>query len=216
MLTTFRTKLDLSQTILHSRFRFDLAFDECSTNQEIYNKTIKPLIASMFEKQAKITCFAFGQTGSGKTYTMIGNNMDNPGLYLLSSYDIFSLLQMNCYADYDIWVSFFEIYCNRLYDLLNNKQPLEILEDAQGNMNVVGLCLRKVISVQNLLNIISFGLNSRTVGITGANPESSRSHAVLKIELRDQRNNFKGNVSFVDLAGSERAVDAMNSDKKTK
>jgi kinesin family protein 2/24 len=44
-------------------------------------------------KGAKTTCFAYGQTGSGKTFTMMGPSDGSiPGLYLLASFDIISLL----------------------------------------------------------------------------------------------------------------------------
>jgi kinesin family protein 2/24 len=82
---------------------------------------------------SKITCFAYGQTGSGKTFTMMGpsNNKESPGLYLLSAYDIFSYLEQERYANLEIWVSFYEIYCGKLFDLLNDKNQLVVREDGK-------------------------------------------------------------------------------------
>jgi kinesin family protein 2/24 len=82
---------------------------------------------------SKITCFAYGQTGSGKTFTMMGpsNNKESPGLYLLSAYDIFSYLEQERYAHLEIWVSFYEIYCGKLFDLLNDKNQLVVREDGK-------------------------------------------------------------------------------------
>ena len=70
--------------------------------------------------------------------------------------------------------------------------------------------------MKNLMSIIDFGLKSRTTGVTGANDESSRSHAILQILLRDQNGDTHGKISFIDLAGSERAVDTIDTNKQTK
>ena len=86
-------------------------------------EAVRPMIEAAFRK-TKVTCFAYGQTGSGKTFTMMGNTSKEnsiPGLYLFSAFDIFSLLTRQEYSNLDIWVSFYEIYCGKLYDLLNNR-----------------------------------------------------------------------------------------------
>ena len=89
---------------------------------QLYATAVQPLIAAAFEG-AKITCFAYGQTGSGKTYTMMGpprqGSYHVPGLYLLAANDIFALLGDQSYAGFKIQISFYEIYCSKLYDLLN-------------------------------------------------------------------------------------------------
>ena len=127
-----KNKLDLTKYIEEHHFTFDAVYDEKSTNQEIYNEIVKPMIKSAFQR-TKITCFAYGQTGSGKTYTMLGNNYIEkdkeskvPGLYLLSSIDIFNYLSMEKYSNLTIYVSLYEIYCNKLFDLLHNKNLLQI------------------------------------------------------------------------------------------
>ena len=178
------------------------------------------MIKSVFENQTKISCFAYGQTGSGKTYTMMGNpySKENPseGLYLLSAKEVFNYLKKQEYSKYEIYVSFYEIYCNKLFDLLNNKNTLEIREDGKGQIHIVGLNQKQISNMKNLIDIIEFGLKSRTTGVTGANDDSSRSHAILNIELFDEDENSKGKITFVDLAGSERAVDTIDTNKQTK
>ena len=178
------------------------------------------MIKSVFQNQTKISCFAYGQTGSGKTYTMIGNpeskENSSEGLYLLSAKEVFSYLKKSEYSKYEIYVSFYEIYCNKLFDLLNNKNTLEIREDGKGTIHIVGLVQKQITNIKNLIDIIDFGLKSRTTGVTGANDDSSRSHAILNIELQDEDENSKGKITFVDLAGSERAVDTIDTNKQTK
>jgi len=66
------------------------------------------------------------------------------------------------------------------------------------------------------MNIISFGLNVRTTGITGANLDSSRSHAILQITFKDHSQKVFSKISFIDLAGSERAADTLDQNKQTR
>ena len=96
------------------------------------------------------TCFAYGQTGSGKTFTMMGTSDGKvPGLYLLASFDI-----INCmahYPDLALVVSFYEIYCGKLYDLLNNRKDLVCREDAKQKVNIVGLTETLVKNVHEIM-----------------------------------------------------------------
>ena len=217
-----KNKVDLTKYIEEHKYTFDRAYGENSSNQLIYNEMLQPMIEAAFNK-TKITCFAYGQTGSGKTYTMLGNNHiknDNgpkvPGLYLLSCLDMFNFLQKKEYSNLELWVSFYEIYCNKLFDLLNNKTVLNAREDGKGNICIVGLLEKHTKNIEELLDIIDFGLNSRTVGITGANLDSSRSHAVLQISIKTKDKEPYSKISFIDLAGSERAVDTIDTNKRTK
>ena len=217
-----KNKVDLTKYIEEHKFTFDRTYGDNSSNQLIYNEMLKPVIEAAFNK-TKITCFAYGQTGSGKTYTMLGNNHiknDNgpqtPGLYLLSCIDMFNFLKQKQYQNLELWVSFYEIYCNKLFDLLNNKNILQAREDGKGNICIVGLVEKHTKNIEELLDIIDFGLNSRTVGITGANLDSSRSHAILQITIKTKDKEIYSKISFIDLAGSERAVDTIDTNKRTK
>ena len=218
-----KNKVDLTKYIEEHHFTFDAVYDENSTNEQIYKEIVKPMIKAAFEK-TKITCFAYGQTGSGKTYTMMGNNfIENdtgpkvPGLYLLSAIDMFNYLSMDEYNNLTFYVSFYEIYCNKLFDLLNNKNLLQAREDGKGNIHIAGLIEKEINNLNELMKIIDFGLNGRTTGITGANLDSSRSHAILQISIRYKESNTNySKISFIDLAGSERAVDTIDTNKQTK
>jgi kinesin family protein 2/24 len=66
------------------------------------------------------------------------------------------------------------------------------------------------------MSIIDFGLKVRTTGVTGANMDSSRSHAILQIIIKEPNGNTHGKISFIDLAGSERAVDTIDTNRQTK
>jgi len=218
-----KNKVDLTKYIEEHHFTYDRSYDESSTNEIIYVETVRPLIEQAFNK-AKITCFAYGQTGSGKTYTMMGpqhqvnTNKETvaPGLYLLSAYDIFNYLDDERYNHLEIWVSFYEIYCGKLHDLLNERAVLQAREDGKQNICIVGLQEKPVATLQALMQIIEFGLKVRTTGITGANNDSSRSHAILQIQIKESNGENYGKISFIDLAGSERAHDVIDTNKQTR
>ncbi|KAM4850131.1 kinesin-like protein KIF24 [Urocitellus parryii] len=207
--------LDLTQYILQHVFYFDEVFGEACTNGDVYMKTTYPLIQHIFNG-GNATCFAYGQTGAGKTYTMIGTHQ-NPGLYALAAKDIFRQLEMSQpRRHFFVWISFYEIYCGQLYDLLNRRKRLFAREDSKHVVQIVGLQELQVDSVEVLLEVILKGSKERSTGATGVNADSSRSHAIIQIQIKDSAKRTFGRISFIDLAGSERAADARDSDRQTK
>ncbi|XP_072849105.2 kinesin-like protein KIF24 [Pogona vitticeps] len=207
--------VDLTQYVLQHVFYFDEVFGEACSNQDVYMKTAHPLIQHIFNGE-NATCFAYGQTGAGKTYTMIGTHQ-NPGLYALAAKDIFKQLEASQTGkDLHVWISFYEIYCGQLYDLLNGRKRLFAREDSKHVVQIVGLREIQVNSVGLLLEVILKGGKERSTGATGVNSDSSRSHAIIQIQVKDSANRVFGRISFIDLAGSERAADARDSDRQTK
>merc|ERR1719379_3088624 len=108
-------------------------------------------------------------------------------------------------------VSFFEIYGGRPFDLLNNRQRLETLEDSRNEVQIAGLTERAVSSPVEMLQLIDLGNSLRTTHATAINRDSSRSHAVCTVFLRRQPHEVHGKWTLVDLAGSERAADSKSS-----
>ena len=133
-----------------------------------------------------------------------------PGLYLLASYDVIDLL--NQYTDLELWISFYEIYCGKLYDLLNNRENIFCREDGKQQVNIINLTEVHVHSVQEIMAALSKGMELRASGQTGANEQSSRSHAILTLSLKHNKREYS-KMSFIDLAGNERGADTMTSDK---
>lgn len=207
-----KQKVDLTKFIEEHHFTFDGVFSEEIKNEQLYAENIQPLVQAAFHG-TKVTCFAYGQTGSGKTFTMMGESRA-PGMYVLASQDIFNYRD-SFFPGIRVTVSFYEIYCNKLHDLLNNRNQLFAREDGRQNVVVAGLTRKEVNDVESLMHYINFGLGARTTGQTGANDDSSRSHAVLEIVLREGKIG-RGKMTFIDLAGSERGADTSNSDAKTR
>lgn len=218
-----KLKVDLTKYLENQQFRFDYSFDENATNDIVYRYTAQPLVECIFEG-GMATCFAYGQTGSGKTHTMGGDFYSkgqqdcSKGIYLLAAKDVFKLLNSK-YKKLDLVVgaSFFEIYSGKVFDLLNEKAKLRVLEDHKNQVQVVGLREEIVTNTDQVLQLIQHGNNVRTSGQTSANQHSSRSHAVFQIILRQRiRNKIHGKFSLIDLAGNERGADTSSSDRNTR
>ncbi|ODM95639.1 Kinesin-like protein KIF2A [Orchesella cincta] len=217
-----KQKVDLTKYLENQHFRFDYAFDETCSNEAVYKFTARPLVQTIFEG-GMATCFAYGQTGSGKTHTMGGDfngkTQDcQKGIYAMTAKDVFRFLKMSQYRQYNLAVScsFFEIYSGKVFDLLANKAKLRVLEDGKQQVQVVGLQERPVDSVEEVLKLIQLGNAARTSGQTSANSNSSRSHAVFQILLRQTQGRMHGKFSLIDLAGNERGADTSSADRQTR
>lgn len=223
-----KLKVDLTAYVEKHEFCFDAVLDEHVSNDEVYRETVEPIIPIIFQR-TKATCFAYGQTGSGKTYTM-------QPLPLRAAQDMVRLLHQPVYRNqnFKLWLSYFEIYGGKLFDLLSDRRQLLMREDGKKQVCIVGLQEFEVSDVQIVKEYIERGNAARSTGSTGANEESSRSHAILQLavkkhivvkDTRRQRdrdaNEAKstkavGKISFIDLAGSERGADTTDNDRQTR
>ncbi|KAM9379495.1 kinesin-like protein KIF2C [Phaethornis superciliosus] len=216
-----KQKVDLTKYLETQAFRFDFSFDESSSNEMVYRFTARPLVETIFEG-GKATCFAYGQTGSGKTHTMGGDfsgraQNASKGIYAFASQDVFLLLNQPRYRGQglEVYVTFFEIYNGKVFDLLNKKAKLRVLEDGKQQVQVVGLQERQVGCAEDVIRMIEMGSACRTSGQTFANASSSRSHACFQIILR-RKGKLLGKFSLVDLAGNERGADTSSADRQTR
>ncbi|XP_024529613.1 kinesin-like protein KIN-13A [Selaginella moellendorffii] len=208
-----KLKVDLTAYVERHEFVFDAVLDDHVTNDEVYRVTVEPIVPTIFQR-TKATCFAYGQTGSGKTYTM-------QPLPLRASKDMLDIIQhpANRGQQLQLWLSFFEIYGGKLYDLLNDRRKLCMREDGRQQVCIVGLKEFQVSDVQIVRDYIDRGNSARSTGSTGANEESSRSHAILQLVVKkaqDRVGRIIGKMSFIDLAGSERGADTTDNDRQTR
>ncbi|CAD7684391.1 unnamed protein product [Nyctereutes procyonoides] len=216
-----KLKVDLTKYLENQAFCFDFAFDETASNEVVYRFTARPLVQTIFEG-GKATCFAYGQTGSGKTHTMGGDlsgkaQNASKGIYAMASRDVFLLKNQPRYRNLglEVYVTFFEIYNGKLFDLLNKKAKLRVLEDGKQQVQVVGLQEHLVNCANDVIKMIDLGSACRTSGQTFANSNSSRSHACFQILLR-AKGRVHGKFSLVDLAGNERGADTSSADRQTR
>ncbi|TYG98143.1 hypothetical protein ES288_A10G093800v1 [Gossypium darwinii] len=211
-----KLKVDLTEYMEKHEFVFDAVLNEEVSNDEVYRETVEPIVPIIFQR-TKATCFAYGQTGSGKTYTM-------KPLPLKASRDILRLMH-HTYRNqgFHLFVSFFEIYGGKLYDLLSDRKKLCMREDGKQQVCIVGLQEFRVSDVETIKELIEKGNATRSTGTTGANEESSRSHAILQLAIKRSVDGKEskpprvvGKLSFIDLAGSERGADTTDTDKQTR
>ncbi|KAG4136158.1 hypothetical protein ERO13_D08G261900v2 [Gossypium hirsutum] len=211
-----KLKVDLTEYVEKHEFLFDAVLNEDVSNEKVYSESVEPIVPLIFNR-TKATCFAYGQTGSGKTYTM-------QPLPLKASQDILRLMY-HSYRNqgFQLFVSFFEIYGGKVFDLLNDRRKLFMREDGKQQVCIVGLQEYKVLDVETIKELIERGNATRSTGTTGANEESSRSHAILQLAIKRSADGSEkkpaklvGKLSFIDLAGSERGADTTDNDKQTR
>ena len=202
--------------IKYQQFFFDYVFDKTATQQEIYTKTTKNLLESIIEGY-NATVFAYGATGSGKTYTMLGINENERGIMPRSVIDLFKMLNKRKNKEFRLSVSYVEIYNEEIRDLLGNREELKLHEDPTKGVIIQGVKEIFVDNVDNFFDILYKGNQKRTVGKTNANETSSRSHALLKINIenKDKEGPNSSNINcgrfiLVDLAGSEKNNSSIN------
>ncbi|KAJ1656578.1 hypothetical protein IWQ61_003872 [Dispira simplex] len=186
-----------------------------ASQDKVYQDLGERLLDHAFEGYN--TCiFAYGQTGSGKSYTMVGYGEDR-GLIPLTCNALFERINSNTdsHLKYNVEVSYIEIYCEKVRDLLNpnSKGNLKVREHPSLGPYVEDLSKLVVSSHQDIETLMDAGNKARTVAATQMNATSSRSHAVFTIILSQIRYDEEttlstekvSRISLVDLAGSERA-----------
>eukprot|EP00820_Chromera_velia_P019238 Cvel_28089.t1-p1 / transcript=Cvel_28089.t1 / gene=Cvel_28089 / organism=Chromera_velia_CCMP2878 / gene_product=Kinesin-like protein KIF2C, putative / transcript_product=Kinesin-like protein KIF2C, putative / location=Cvel_scaffold3613:11013-15411(+) / protein_length=762 / sequence_SO=supercontig / SO=protein_coding / is_pseudo=false len=228
----------ITKYLENSSFTFDYAFSETATNAELFACTCSPLLDHVLLRGERATLFAYGQTGSGKTYTMSGmqsllceelnrrffsqrdhgKKPQSPGGGKGTGLGLESLC---------VGLSFYEIYGNRVFDLLNGKKKVEVLEDHKNEVQIQNLTETEADSGADLLRILEEGNALRTTHATDANEDSSRSHAICTLRFFHKKGGASSpplhtphptysKLTLVDLAGSERAHDATSNNKQRK
>ncbi|KAG7268538.1 hypothetical protein CRUP_015829 [Coryphaenoides rupestris] len=169
-----------------------------ASQQQVYQDIGEEMLLHAFEGY-NVCIFAYGQTGAGKSYTMMGRQdvKEQQGIIPLLCEDLFTKFNdsnIDNNMSYSVEVSYMEIYCERVRDLLNpkNKGHLRVREHPLMGPYVEDLSKLAVTAYNDIQDLMDSGNKARTVAATNMNESSSRSHAVSKISL-------------VDLAGSERA-----------
>ena len=194
-----------------NNFYFDNVFNENEDTNLLFECSVKPSLDILL-KGGVVTCFAYGQTGSGKTFTMKG--IQDEAIYNI--FDNFLDLKKVLKKNFKFFISFFEIYSGRLYDLLNNRNKVMALEDKNQKVQIYGLTEKEVFTPKEMQDIVDFANAVRTTHNTVTNETSSRSHAicnfVIKIEGKREDEEY-AKLTLVDLAGSERATETQSNDK---
>ncbi|XP_034733599.1 kinesin-like protein KIF1B isoform X17 [Etheostoma cragini] len=207
-------------------FSFDYSYWSHTTPEDpsfasqnlVYNDIGKEMLAHAFEGY-NVCIFAYGQTGAGKSYTMMGKQEEGQeGIIPMLCEDLFEKINEENNKEelaYSVEVSYMEIYCERVRDLLNpkNKGNLRVREHPLLGPYVEDLSKLAVTSYTDIADLMDAGNKARTVAATNMNETSSRSHAVFTIVFTQKKHDSEtdlstekvSKISLVDLAGSERA-----------
>lgn len=176
--------------------KFDKVFVECS-QKELFDSISEDILVCSVQGY-NCTIFAYGQTGSGKTFTIQGKE-NNPGLVQRCLCFLYNL-------NMEVELSFIEIYNENMIDLLDDKKILNIREDPFKSVTIDNLTIVKPKDYESSLLSYETGIKTRKTKSTDMNLESSRSHSIFTLYIKNKTNNIckESKLSFVDLAGSER------------
>ncbi|KAJ5960077.1 uncharacterized protein N7479_007227 [Penicillium vulpinum] len=202
-------------------FAFDRIFDQNASQGEVYESTTRGLLDNVLDGY-NATVFAYGATGCGKTHTITGT-AQQPGIIFLTMQELFERIDERAgEKSTEISLSYLEIYNETIRDLLvpsgsSGKGGLMLREDSNQSVSVAGLSSHHPQNVGQVMDMIVQGNERRTMSPTAANATSSRSHAVLQINIAQKDRNADVNephtmatLSIIDLAGSERASATQN------
>ncbi|KAJ8983409.1 hypothetical protein NQ317_005874 [Molorchus minor] len=174
-----------------------------STQEDVFMTIGKPLLNSAF-RGYNACLFAYGQTGSGKSFSMMGKStcevidIDSEqfsGITPRFCRDLFEQIS-NLDANATVEVSYFEIYNEKIHDLLasninTNKMPLKVREHPVWGPYVVDLSVHVVKSYSELRSWLMLGNKNRATAATSMNENSSRSHSIFSIELSLSDDNIR-------------------------
>nr|XP_014092586.1 kinesin heavy chain [Bactrocera oleae]XP_014092587.1 kinesin heavy chain [Bactrocera oleae] len=192
-------------------YLFDKVFKPNASQEKVYNEAAKSIVTDVLAGYNG-TIFAYGQTSSGKTHTMEGVLGDpvKQGIIPRIVNDIFNhIYTMEMNLEFHIKVSYYEIYMDKIRDLLDvSKVNLSVHEDKNRVPYVKGATERFVSSPEDVFEVIEEGKSNRHIAVTNMNEHSSRSHSVFLINVKQEnlenQKKLSGKLYLVDLAGSEK------------
>uniref|UniRef100_A0A9L0T7P2 Kinesin-like protein n=1 Tax=Equus caballus TaxID=9796 RepID=A0A9L0T7P2_HORSE len=204
-------------------YAFDRVFQSNTSQEQVYNDCAKKIVKDVLEGYNG-TIFAYGQTSSGKTHTMEGKLHDPEGMGIIPRIvqDIFNYIySMDENLEFHIKVSYFEIYLDKIRDLLDvSKTNLSVHEDKNRVPYVKGCTERFVCSPDEVMDTIDEGKSNRHVAVTNMNEHSSRSHSIFLINVKQENTQteqkLSGKLYLVDLAGSEKTYVPYRDSKMTR
>ena len=192
------TLLKKSSSNENVSYKYNHVFGPTSTTKQIFDEIGDDIIKGVMNG-INGTIFAYGSTGSGKTYTIMGDTQ-NPGIVPLSIDSIFNYIEEHSERKFTVSLSYFEIYNETVKDLL---KPNSV------HVGRIQYCKQEFSSSEDLINAIIVAESNRATGSTLMNEHSSRSHAIVRIDIKSSQKDSEAGVqlqstlNMVDLAGSE-------------
>jgi len=180
---------DDGRTSTGKTWEFDNVFSAKAATTDLYDKQCKTIVQGALDGYNG-TVFAYGQTSSGKTYTVMGDPKNNPGVMPQAILDIFEWVNNNRNTEWDIYVSFVEIYNEQITDLLqsNSKKAvgLKIYEDKLMGPSIKDVVEWRALNSRHCLDCFREGEKRRALANTAMNENSSRSHALFRLRVESR------------------------------
>ncbi|KAF4965308.1 hypothetical protein FSARC_6890 [Fusarium sarcochroum] len=196
-------------------FAFNGVYDRSTTQEELFTSEVAPHVKSLFQGY-DVTIFAYGVTGTGKTHTMRGGmKLADRGVIPRMLSNVFRrgkkiMKDSHGETNVEVFLSYYEIYNDKVYDLLEPPEKrtptgLPLRAEANGKTVVVGLSERDCEDLKDFEKMYIEANNNRVTAATKLNAHSSRSHAILRVKLRQSTGDGvrESTASAIDLAGSE-------------
>jgi hypothetical protein len=204
-------------------FSFNGAFEESTTNEALYNETIKNSITGVVEGLGNSCVMAYGTTNAGKTYTTFGESDKNAGIIPRALNEFVLLKESKSLSKIKLSAYFVEIYNETLKDLFEptNNNKLMVREDPNRGSIIQGVKEVEILNIKDIYKLILKGNSNRATDSTSDNANSSRSHAILVIQVENSNTNSNtgflepvySKYAFCDLAGAEKSI--VGSDNKS-
>uniref|UniRef100_A0A4W4E749 Kinesin-like protein n=1 Tax=Electrophorus electricus TaxID=8005 RepID=A0A4W4E749_ELEEL len=206
-------KFQAEDNVIGKPYVFDRVFQSSTTQEQVYKACAQEIVKDVLGGYNG-TIFAYGQTSSGKTHTMEGNLHDPDGMGIIPRIvqDIFNYIySMDENLEFHIKVSYFEIYLDKIRDLLDGKckSACDLNTAHEFTFTVMFGCTERfVCSPEEVMDTIDEGKSNRHVAVTNMNEHSSRSHSIFLINVKQENTQteqkLSGKLYLVDLAGSEK------------
>jgi len=193
-----------------SKFTMDRVFGMGCKQEEVFEEIGETAVQTL-RQGFNSTILAYGQTGSGKTFSMEGLK-DDSGAYTSRGliprlFDrIFDLFGSDeSIREFTVSLQFIELYKEALQDLFGKRKVLDVKMDEKGGYKCPAAVTIVVKDGTHALQIYNEGCKQRATASTDMNSASSRSHALLivNIEWKKEKEKSYGQLNLVDLAGSE-------------
>ncbi|XP_033108529.1 kinesin-like protein KIF22-B [Anneissia japonica] len=192
------------------KYEFDAVHNSTASQEDIYKSSVSSVLKEVLNGQ-NASIFAYGPTGAGKTYTILGTDTQ-PGIIPQAVSDLFAQMKEESEKSptlkYDAYISYLEIYQEKVFDLLEPKaQDLPIRQDKH-NIIIPNLAEKEIVNIEQFKTLFEPASKNRMVAATKLNSRSSRSHTILLIKVvkKEQSAPYRtltGKMYLIDLAGSE-------------
>uniref|UniRef100_A0A9I9CLJ0 Kinesin motor domain-containing protein n=1 Tax=Cucumis melo TaxID=3656 RepID=A0A9I9CLJ0_CUCME len=187
-------------------YEVDYCYEQNEDTENIFTREVKSLIPGIFDGH-HATVIAYGARGTGKTSTIQGT-IEKPGL---ASLTINELLLMAKEKGKSVSISYYEVYMDYVYDLLDPKRAtVLVLDNGQGKIQLKGLSRIPVKSLSDFHGLYFVGSSSHKQGQKNTNEPPPRSHRGLIVHISSTNETasdtrFVSKMNFVDMAGYEDA-----------